>query len=95
MRKVAPMMLFGFGSIVPRTRRFGISADFGVVFQGVPNTSFALLGSACDAKGKNCAKLASDARVQSDVRAGEQTMQDDLSIMRYYPIASVSLGYRF
>lgn len=88
------MILLGFGSLVPRTRRFGISADFGVVFQGLPITSFVLVGSACDTNGKNCGKVAADARVQTDVRAGEQTMQDDLSIMKYYPIASVSLGYR-
>jgi hypothetical protein len=95
MRKIAPMILAGFGSVVPRSRRLGISVDFGVVFQGLPSTSFTMLGSACDAKGKNCSKIAADADIQSDVRAGEQTMQNDLSIMKYYPIASVSLGYHF
>jgi hypothetical protein len=95
MRKVAPMILAGFGSLVPRTRHFGVSVDFGVVFQGLPSTSFIMLGSACDPKGRNCSKVAADSDIQSDIRAGEQTMQDDLSIMRYYPIVSVSLGYRF
>jgi hypothetical protein len=95
MRKVAPMIMAGFGSVVPRTRRFGISVDFGVVFQGLPSTSFTMLGSACDPTGQNCSKLAADSGIQSDIRAGEQTMQDDLSIMNYYPIVSVSLGYRF
>jgi hypothetical protein len=95
MRKVAPMILAGFGSVVPRTRHFGISVDFGVVFQGLPSTSFVMLGSACDPKGQHCSKVAADSDIQSDIREGEQTMQDDLSIMRFYPIASVSLGYRF
>ena len=95
MRKVAPMIVAGFGSLVPRTRRFGISVDFGVVFQGLPSTSFVMLGSACDPKGRNCSKVAADSDIQSDIREGQQTMQDDLSIMKYYPIASVSLGYRF
>ena len=95
MRKVAPMVLFGFGNIVPHTRRFSVVTDFGVVFQGLPNTQFALLGSACDVSGKHCSDVAKDVSIQADVRSGQKTMQDDLSIMKYYPVVSVQFGYHF
>jgi hypothetical protein len=29
------------------------------------------------------------------VRSGEQTMRDDLSVMKYYPVISVEFGYHF
>ena len=95
MRKVAPMILFGFGNIVPRTRRFSVSADFGVVFQGEPKTQFVLFGSACDSSGVYCSDIARDASIQEDVRSGQKTMQDELSVMKYYPVISVQFGYRF
>ena len=95
MRKVAPMVLFGFGNLVPRTRHFSVSTDIGVVFQGLPSTQFTLLGSACDVSGVHCRNVTRDANIQADVRSGEKTMQDDLSIMKYYPVISVEFGYRF
>jgi hypothetical protein len=95
MRRVAPMMLFGFGNLVPRARRFSFSSDFGVVFQGQPTTNFALIGSACDTSGVHCRNVAHDPSIQADVRSGEQTMRDDLSIMKYYPVISVGFGYHF
>ncbi|HSK45220.1 MAG TPA: hypothetical protein VLA83_15175 [Candidatus Binatia bacterium] len=95
MRKVAPIVLFGFGNIVPHTRRFSVATDFGVVFQGMPNTQFVLLGSACDASGVHCRDITRDASIQADVRSGQKTMQDDLSMMKYYPVISVQFGYRF
>jgi hypothetical protein len=95
MRQVVPMMLFGFGNIIPRSRHLVFAADFGVAFQGQPKTSFALIGSGCDPSGRHCRDIAHDPNVQADVRSGEKTLQDDLSIMKYYPIVSIQFGYRF
>ena len=95
MRKVAPMLLFGFGNFIPRGRRFSLSSDFGVVFQGAPNTRFTLLGTACDVSGVHCRGVLSDATIQADVRSGEKTMQNDLSFMKYYPVVSLEFGYHF
>jgi hypothetical protein len=95
MRRVAPMVLFGFGNLVPRTRRFSVTSDFGVVFQGQPSTSFSLVGSACDTTGVHCRNVANDPSIQADVRSGEQTMRDDLSILKFYPVISVEFGYHF
>ena len=95
MRKLAPMMLVGFGNIIPRSKRFSISSDLGVVFEGAPNAQFTLLGSACDPSGAHCRNAATDKSIQADVRSGETTMQNDLSFMRFYPVVSVEFGYHF
>ena len=95
LRRFAPLVLFGFGNLVPRSRRFSFTSDFGVVFQGQPNTSFQLIGSACDPTGVHCRNVAKDPSIQSDVKSGEQTMRDDLSIMKFYPVVSVEFGYHF
>lgn len=95
MRKVAPEMLVGFGNLVPRGRRFSFSIDIGVVFQGQPTTSLAILGSACDEAGIHCQDVARDASIQADMRSGEKTMQDALFIFKYYPLVSIEFGYHF
>lgn len=95
MRKVAPIMLVGVGNLVPRTRHFAASADFGIVFQGLPSTQVSLVGSACDVSGAHCRDVSRDASIQADIRSGEKTMQNDLSIMRFYPVISIDFGYRF
>ncbi len=95
MRAVAPMMTVGFGNLLPRTRHIGFTFDVGVVFQGEPAAEINLNGSACDASRGHCRDVATDNGVQADIDAGRKTMQDDLSIMRFYPVISVGVGYRF
>lgn len=95
LKRVAPVVLFGFGNLVPRSRRFSFTSDLGVVFQGQPNTSFQLTGSACDPTGVHCRSVNKDPSIQSDVKSGEQTMRDDLSFMKFYPVVSVEFGYHF
>ncbi len=46
--KVAPMILIGFGNMLPRGQRhFGLNFDAGVAFEGSPKTALNLGGSAC------------------------------------------------
>lgn len=95
IRAIAPMVLFGFGNLLPHTRHVGFSFDFGVVFQGTPVTTVTLAGSACDASQTQCKNIVNDRSIQADAEAGRKTMQDDLSILRFYPVISVGAGYRF
>src|ERR1017187_9322168 len=49
-RKAAPMLLFGFGNLLPRSRRhFTMNLDLGAVFQGSPSAVLNLNGGACHA----------------------------------------------
>jgi hypothetical protein len=95
LRSAAPMLLVGYGNLVPHSRRFGLSIDGGVVFQGSPSAQIALTGSACAVNLTHCHSIATDPNIQADITSGRQTMESDLSILRFYPVVSFSTSYRF
>jgi hypothetical protein len=93
--KVAPMFLIGWGNLVPRSHRhISVNAEVGVVYQGQPRVALALSGNACDAF-NNCGSVNSLPGVQADVQTEQQTIKHDVSILRFYPITSLSVGFRF
>jgi hypothetical protein len=93
--KVAPMFLVGWGNLVPRSHRhISVNAEVGVVYQGQPRVSLALSGNACDAN-NNCGSVNSLPGVQADIQTEQQTIKHDVSILRFYPITSVSVGFKF
>lgn len=94
-RKVAPLVLLGFGNPVPKKKHLAFYSDFGVVFQGPPNVQILVAGTACDATGMHCQKVTNDKDLKSDLESGRKAMQQDLGFMRFYPILSFSIGYHF
>jgi len=95
IRKVAPMLLVGFGNLVPRNRHFGYSVDFGVVFQGAPKSTFTVAGGACDPTGEFCAQATEDSSIQAEAQSARRDLDRHVRFMRYYPVMSVEFGYRF
>lgn len=94
--KAAPMVLFGFGSLVPHKHHFTFFNDFGVVYQGEPKTTLSLTGSACDAvTGQNCVNAASDPTIQSQIQAEQLKINNDTKIAKFYPVLSFGIAYRF
>ena len=93
--KVAPMLVFGFGNLIPRNnRRFSISFDVGAAYQGPPRTVLALTGSACDSNGLNCVPV-SDPAIQSKIVAEQGKVNRSASAARFYPVLSIGFGYKF
>ena len=92
---VAPMIVLGFGNLVPHSRHFGYSLDFGVVYQGHPTSTFVLVGAVCDPSGALCIDIAKDADTQKAVKNARHDLDRGVSFMRYYPVVSVEFGYRF
>ncbi len=92
-----PVLTIGWGNIVPRTRRFSVPFEIGVVFQGAPSATLAFTGTTCERNGRNCRDMATDPTIQSHVRAEEASLNDDLGLgaLRYFPIISVGFGVRF
>ena len=84
-RKVAPMVGFGFGNLVPRgSRHWSITSDFGVAFTGSPNAALNLAGLACPvgtASGPNCLNVATNASVQSNVVAEQANVNSKLKFL--------------
>ena len=99
LNKAAPELLLGFGNLVPRSgRHFTANFEFGAVYQGSPSVTLNLNGSACTSTGPGplqCVNAATDPTVQSNIRAQESKLNDDLSPFKWYPVLSLGFGYRF
>jgi hypothetical protein len=92
---VSPMIVLGFGNLIPRSRHFGYSVDLGVVYQGHPTSTFVLVGTVCDPSGAFCTDIANDAETQKAVKNARRDLDKGVSFMRYYPVVSVEFAYRF
>jgi len=94
--KVAPTILLGFGNLVPRHgRHFSVNIEAGAALAGSPIIALSLAGSVCNPSGTNCRSIASDATVQNNVRGQQTKISNDLSPFKYYPLLSLTVGYRF
>ena len=95
--KVAPMILLGFGNLLPRGQRhFGLSFDVGVVFQGAPSAKLNLGGTTCLTSQQSvCVSTASDPVVQSGVQAEQTKLNGDLNPFKFYPVVLLTFSYKF
>lgn len=98
-KKAAPELLIGFGNLVPRSHRhFTANVDLGVVFQGALNSTLALAGLACvppNSTGPTCVNAATDPTVQANVTAQQTKLDNDLKAIKYYPVISFGIGFKF
>jgi hypothetical protein len=97
LRKVAPMVLFGVGNLLPRnSRHLGFNFDFGVVFQGSPDVQLNLAGAACAVSATTaCVNAATDPVVQSNLQREQERISDDLQPFKYYPVVSAGVSWKF
>jgi len=97
VQKTAPMVLMGFGNLLPRSgRHFGVNLEGGVVFQGSPETTVSLAGAACAVSPTSgCANANADPIVQSNLRLEQNKLNDDLRPLRYYPVVSLGISWQF
>jgi hypothetical protein len=95
--KVAPMILIGFGNLLPRGQRhFGLNFDAGVAFQGTPKAALNLTGSACLISAQTgCLNVASDPTVQSSVQGEQTKINNTLNGYKYFPVVSLTFSYKF
>jgi hypothetical protein len=93
--KAAPMVLFGIGNLVPRSRHFSTSFEIGAAYQGPPGVTLNLSGSACDSTGLFCRSISSDPTIQSNIAAEQAKLNKSASPYKFYPVLSFGVGYRF
>ena len=90
----APMLLFGFGNIIPRTyRRISFPVEFGAAYTGAPQISVALNGTACTTEG--CVNFAGNAQAQTFLKQEVHNLNEDLKSYPIFPILSLGVAYRF
>jgi len=93
--KAAPMVLLGFGNLLPRSsRHFGVSFEAGVVFEGSPNAKLNLAGSACATATTGCVNAGTDPTVQANVQSEQTKLNNDLNPFKYYPVISLGISYK-
>jgi hypothetical protein len=98
MNKAAPMFMFGWGNLVPRSHRHIVfSAEAGFVYQGSPSVTLNLAGNACTqvAGSPVCGNVASLPIAQTDVAAEQAKLNHDVSPFKFYPVIAFSFGYKF
>jgi hypothetical protein len=98
LRKAAPMLLMGFGNLLPRSsRHFAVNLEFGVVFQGSPGAKLNLNGSACSPPPETLCQniIGSGPTLQSIIQSEQNKINDSLGPFKYYPVVSLGFGYKF
>jgi hypothetical protein len=86
-RKAAPYLGIGWGNPLAADKGWGLHTDLGAFYQGNPNVQLESVG--CHAAQAICTALA------RDVAAERLRLGDDTSKLKFYPVARISLSYRF
>jgi hypothetical protein len=90
----APMLMLGFGNIIPRSgRHLSIPFEFGVAYTGAPQISVTLDGTACTTQG--CVSFAGNAQAQDYLKQEVHILNEDLKKYPVFPIVSLGLAYHF
>ena len=93
-KQIAPMVLLGFGNILPRSgRHLSMPFEFGGAYMEPPTLKLKLQGTACTTQG--CFNAATDPEVQANVQKEVNTLQGDIRFLEVYPVVSLGLACRF
>ncbi len=86
-RKAVPYLGIGWGNAVAKDNVWGVSTDFGVMFQGSPKTS--LTSSDCKLSAAGCTQL------RNDIAAENIKLTDEVSSFKAYPVLRVGVSRKF
>jgi hypothetical protein len=93
-KKQAPSFTVGWGNIVPRRGgHWSVPFEVGFEYIGKPTLTYNLIGTACSSDG--CGTFTNDAEIQADLKAEQDELNRDIAPLRFYPIVSIGLGYKF
>lgn len=95
--KVAPTVMIGLGNLVPRNgKHFSFNIEAGVAFSGSPKVALNLTGTGCPTNPPGpCQNIATNPTIQANVQGEQTKISNDLSPFKYYPLISMTIGYRF
>lgn len=93
-RAVSPMLLLGFGNILPPTgRRLSVPVELGAAYTGAATIKVNLTGTACTNQG--CTSFATNSEAQTSLTQEIQKINEDLKKVPVYPILSLGVAYHF
>ena len=92
--RVGPTITTGWGNIIPRSgKHWSVPFEIGFEYISPPKINLGLTGSACSADG--CGNVQTDAETQANVQAQQAIINDDIHNLRFFPILSIGVGYKF
>lgn len=95
--RVGPMVTFGWGSWIPRGQKhFSFPIELGFAYTGQPKISLHVEGSVCEnPNGINCSTVDTDPTFQQNLNAQINKLENDISVVRFFPIISTGVAYKF
>jgi hypothetical protein len=84
---ISPYAGIGFGRALSRNGRFGFSADLGIVFTGTPDIE---LNATCRIPNATVC-----AQIDTDLRAEEAELREEADELKYWPVVSIGISYKF
>ena len=94
----APMFTVGWGNWVSRREHKHLSFPFevGFAYTGDATVQLNLQGTVCNTpQNVNCGQIATDPSVQANISGQIRKLQNDLQWIRFYPILSGGVVYKF
>jgi len=94
---VAPYVGLGWGNAMVGTP-FYVSGDLGVMFQGTAKVSLNGSGTASVTNGgvtRQNVNIATDPEVQQQLQQEQTRLANQVSGYKYYPVAALTIGWRF
>jgi len=93
-RKFAPLLLLGYGNILPRSgRHLSFPLEIGVAYTGAPVIAVSLNGTACTNEG--CVNFVGNQEAQTYLKQEVHNLNEDLKRYPVFPIVSLGVSYRF
>jgi hypothetical protein len=93
--RTAPSVTVGFGNMIPRNgRHWSVPFEIGFQYIADPKIDIVLGGTACY-EGVYCAPISSDPQTQADLQQEIDEVNSDIHPLRFYPIISTGVAYRF
>jgi len=97
-RHTSPMFTAGWGNWLPRSREkhFSFPIDIGFAYVGEPPLTLTFTGVVCDTPNNiNCRSIDSDPSVQQNIDQQRKKYQNDVNYVRFYPILSTGVVFKF
>ena len=95
--KIAPSLTLGWGNLLKRSRNWNLQTEFGVQYIGRPSFTLSLTGTVCEPNNPSngCTAIQSDPSSLSDLQQEQASVNQGIQPLRFYPIITTILGYRF
>ena len=102
--KVAPGFTIGWGNMIPRGKgqHWSVPFEMGFLYIQAPQIVLNFQGTACESQvqaiagsGPSCVNMGTDPTAQSNLHQEQTDINNTLSGLRFFPVISVGLSYKF